>query len=105
MNGHIKWLDSGIFTPEFDFTHDKIGSISLPPTPDNPRRGHANVWRARLIIYQKNVDMECWVLRRIGSSLSQKLEMLSEIHVRNTYGLPDDNNYEAEVHLFGCWKT
>lgn len=73
-----------------------LGNNQLRPTATDSRRGTAQVWRASLDVNGQRIG--CWVLRRYGSALVDVLELLSDKHLRQTYGLAD--NEDAIVTLY-----
>ena len=97
----IRELDSKLFIPEFEIAQSEIGDNSLEPTDDMLERGKAQVWRASL--RTTNESISCWVLRRLGSSLLDQLELLSQNHLRTAFNLY--NGQDVEVHMQGHWKT
>jgi CTP-dependent riboflavin kinase len=82
-----KSLDKDCYPCTFQIAQPEFGNNRLTPTSGNPRRGSAQVWRALLSANGDNIN--CWVLRRYGSGLSDQLELVSEIHLRTKYGLRD----------------
>ena len=84
----VSSLDQNCFPCCFEIAYDQFGNNQLAPTAADPRRGCAQVWRASLDVNDRRIA--CWVLRRYGSALVDVLELLSEEHLRETYGLADD---------------
>lgn len=83
-------LDDDCLPPVFQIPRDKMHNNKLTPTPESPRRGTGQVWRATLTTDMVKID--CWVLRRIGSGFVDKLELVSHEHLRNTYNLQNDQH-------------
>lgn len=83
----VRSLDTKCFPCSFMIGHDEFGNNQLRPIPSTPKRGSAQVWRA--VLKTNGYSIDCWVLRRFGSGLSDQLELLSEKHMRSEYGLED----------------
>ena len=92
----VATLDQHCFPSCFEIAYNQFGNNQLRPTAADTRRGSAQVWRARLEANGHQVS--CWVLRRYGSALVDVLEVLSDRHLRQTYGLA--NNQHAIVTLY-----
>jgi hypothetical protein len=86
----VSSLDQNCFPSCFQIAHDRFGNNQLRPTTTDPRRGTAQVWRASLDANGHHIA--CWVLRRYGSALVDVLELLSDKHLRQKYGLADDQH-------------
>lgn len=80
-------LDSRRFLPEAELPWTDIGSNTLPPTPELPDRGRAQVWRALLRNRTTGESRQCWVLRRIGSAIRGSLELVAGEHLRSALSL------------------
>jgi len=98
----VQKLDSQVFCPTFEIPRNAIQNNKLKPEPDQPRRGDAQVWRAALLVPDRQVPFDCWVLRRFGSRVKEQLEIVSDKHLRTELGLVDGAN--VVVHLYGTWE-
>jgi len=85
----IKKLDNGEFKPLLVIPRKKITNNSLRPTPQCPQRGDAQAWQANLTVLRTGLSEKCWVLRRIGSGIARRLELISENHLRTSLELKD----------------
>ncbi len=90
-------LDEELFSPAFTIEQRQFGNNKLKPKPEMPKRGSAQVWRAKLTTNQE--DFSCWVLRRFGSGLLHQLELLSGQHLRKACGLEDDQDVTVTLNL------
>ena len=97
----VRNLDSRRFAPEAELKWHEIGGNTLPPVPDRSDRGNAQVWRAILRNLNSGFERPCWVLRRIGSGLSQDLELVAGEKLRDSLGLVDGTPVEVEME--GSW--
>ena len=96
FNG-VPTLDSGLFQPAFVIPQDRMTNNKLTPLPDMPQRGSAQVWRATLVVGHLSAPYSAWVLRRFGSRVGPQLELVSDVHLRDTLSLKD--GMEATVAL------
>ncbi|MEX1098581.1 MAG: hypothetical protein WED34_21220 [Planctomycetales bacterium] len=85
----MKKLDDGCFEPEFVIPKDKI---------KNNSKGDAQVWRACIVVNATGEEIACWALRRIGSGIKKQIELVSAVHLRNTFRLGEDA--KVTVRLF-----
>jgi len=84
LSNQVSSLDEDCFPCCFKIEQRQFRNNRLSPTEAEPKRGTAQVWRASL--EADGQQIACWVLRRYGSTLTTVLELLSEHHLRNTYG-------------------
>ncbi|MCH8838640.1 MAG: hypothetical protein IIA60_12730 [Candidatus Marinimicrobia bacterium] len=96
----IPLLDTGIIPSCFVIPQDKFVNNSIAPMKNQPDRGNAQVWRAHLRVVISRQELLCWVLRRIGSGMQIFLEIVSNLALRDKYGLQDEQEvlvimYEA----------
>jgi hypothetical protein len=89
-------LDSRRFPPAFIIPHDKIGG-NFTPTPENPDKGTAQVWRAVLRASNPNRSRKVWILRRIGSGLKAQIEIVSDVRLKDVMSLADGVTVEVEM--------
>lgn len=85
----MKRFDEGRFMAAFVIDQHEINGNTLKPKPGQPRRGTAQVWRAELSVICTGETAKCWMLRRIGSSISSQIELVSEGHLRSQLKLDD----------------
>lgn len=97
----IRHLDSRMFLPEAELHHSEIANNTIRPQLGQPDRGNAQIWRALLTKLESCFQVQCWVLRRIGSNLSVDLELVSGSHLRNALSLSDNDRIAVEVE--GVW--
>jgi hypothetical protein len=91
-------LDRGVFRLAFEIPHDQILANTFAPTPENPRHGRAQVWRADLAKRDSPVALDCWVLRRFGSKMHDRLELVAGCALRP---LGFANGQPVSVTMFG----
>jgi hypothetical protein len=96
-------LDSVGFEPEFAIPQALLGNNRLTPVLGMPDRGKAQVWRAS--VCANNVTLACWVLRRIGSALTQQIELVSSVHMRALLGADNTRDWPAVVAMQGRWRA
>jgi hypothetical protein len=88
----LKKLDNSEFRPAFVIHQADIVNNTVRPTQRSPLKGTAQVWRARLQVVSSGQEVECWVLRRIGSGIASQIELVSDKHLRTHLGLMDGTN-------------
>lgn len=96
----VEALDSAQFVPAFEILRDQLGNNRLRSTSAMPRRGDAQVWRAR-IFTASGALVRCWALRRFGSRVGEQLEFVAGRRLRDE-GLCDGQH--VTVILSGGWK-
>jgi len=94
----LKWLDGDNFPPCFVIPYALITHNTLIPKWFKPRRGSAKLWRATL--KSNNGTCHCWVMRRIGSHMSDTVELVSHQAIRKALSLTPDRNWPAELVLY-----
>lgn len=99
----ITALDLGRFAPALEIPRNLITKNYLVPTESCPRGGNAQVWRATLTVHGSGAARACWVLRRFASTLTQDLELVSDVHLRTVLGLLDGTRVRVEME--GDWRT
>ncbi len=103
----VNHLDTRRFLPEAEIPHDAIGNNALRPTAMDPDRGNAQIWRADLTIIDSGMEMQCWVLRRIGSEVGigskvgNVIECVSGKCLWNAMSLNEGDRVELELQ--GRW--
>ena len=97
----VRYLDSRRFAPEAELKASDIGNNTLPPLPERPDRGSAQVWRALLRNLETGEEQQCWVLRRIGSGLVKDLELVAGENLRDSLRLYDGT--PVEIDMDGTW--
>jgi hypothetical protein len=85
----LKKLDDGNFRSELAIPPWRIAGNTLQPTPDEPLRGSAQLWRAELEVVSTGEIATCWMLRRLGSDIVSQIELMSEEHLRRRLNLCD----------------
>jgi hypothetical protein len=79
-------LDSGYFEPAFEIPQSLMHNNKLIPTRSRPRRGIGQVWNASIAANDRKAD--CWVLRRIASTLTQHMELIAGHSLRDGLHAP-----------------
>ena len=85
----LRKLDQGKFRPVGAIPPWRIAGNTLQPTPDEPLRGSAQVWRAELEVTSTGEVAACWLLRRLGSDSVSEIELVSDVHLRSRLTLRD----------------
>jgi len=85
----LKRFDKGEFRPALAIPPWRIAGNTLQPTPDEPLRGSAQVWRARLEVISTGQVATCWMVRRLGSDIVSEIELVAEEHLRTVLDLCD----------------
>jgi hypothetical protein len=93
----LKKFDEGKFRPELAIPPWRIAGNTLPPIPDQPMRGAAQVWRAELQVIFTDRAARCWMLRRIGSGIVSQIELVAQEHLRSRLNLCDDMAVKVTV--------
>lgn len=99
----VALLDSRLFQPAFVLPGRAILNNSIPAHPSDTRTGDAQVWRASF--ERQDVAHPCWVLRRLGSGYRDVLELVSEVRIRDRFGLDVSRTWPARVRMLGRWKA
>lgn len=105
MGGNgVRDLDSGEFAPAFVIPGGLIGGNRLL-TPNDPKRGSAQVWRATVRVARDAHAYDCWVVRRIGSRVGKGLvgnvlEMMSDKRLRTELGVGGPDGERVSVTIF-----
>jgi hypothetical protein len=97
----FRHLDSRRFAPEAELPWADIGNNTLPPLPERPDRGRAQVWRASITNLRTKDLRICWMLRRMGSGLRSQLELVAHENLRAALTLLDGS--PVEVTIEGAW--
>ena len=102
-SGGLTQLDEGKIKPDLAIPQRKIVGNTLASTPDSLLRGFAQVWRAELHVTATGQEMECWMFRLIGSSISSQIELVHDENLRTRMNLSDGTDvkvivWEAESH-------
>lgn len=92
----VSVLDTGVVASAFIIPQNRINGNTLCPTPENQRKGTAQVWRADL--EHANGCQPCWALRRIGSGYRDVLEVVSEYYLRDLIGLQNGDSVAVVLH-------
>ena len=96
-------LDSRKFKPEAELEYSVIKNNTLTPTPEQPDRGNLQIWRAYLTKIKAGHGIQCWVLRRVHSTINQDvLECVSEKHLRTSLSL--NSNDKVMLEIEGQWQ-
>jgi hypothetical protein len=103
MGNSVRGLDLGAFVPEFVIPQSQLGNNQLSPTPSKPKRGVGQVWRASLVA--NGGELDCWILRRIDSTLRDVLELVSGDPIRKRMGLVREKDWPAKVLVYGRWRS
>lgn len=86
----VKRLDSKLFLPEFVIPGPTIeNNDRTPETTGIVDGGDAQVWRAKLRVDETGNEIDCWLVRRIGSGVARYLEIVSEFYLRDKMELVD----------------
>ena len=88
-------LDSKFFPALFTIPQNHMQNNKLISRGDESERGVGQVWRAMVINETSGQSLSAWVLRRIGSGLGHQLEIVSNVHLRDTLAL--DNRTTVTV--------
>jgi hypothetical protein len=82
-------LDAGKFRPILVIPQRKIAGNTVMPTPEQPTRGFAQVWRAELLVIDSGQSASCWMFRIIDFGYSKQLELVAEENLRSRLNLSD----------------
>jgi len=94
-------LDKSPLLPAFEIAGSRLLNNQIKPTESDPKRGDAQVWRARIRRPRDGVEVGCWVLRRHGSSVGEQIELLSGERLRD-HGFQDGDS--VIVVMSGRWN-
>ncbi len=93
----LKKLDGRNFWPELAIPPWRIAGNTLEPTPDEPVRGSAQIWRAELEVTPTGEVATCWMLRRLGSDMLSEIELVSDEHLRRRLNLCDGIDVKVTI--------
>lgn len=93
----LKKLDKGKFRAALIIPQRKIAGNTIKPTQDQPTRGFAQVWRAELHVLATGQATQCWMLRRIGSSIAQQIELVADQNLRKALNLGDGAKVKVTI--------
>jgi len=99
----VAQLDGGIPTPALVLPWNDIENNGLKPKPGKPRRGTGQFWSAVLTVASTGKTQECWVFRRINSTIKRQLEIIADCRLRNALSLNDGD--EVYVDFLGGDET
>ncbi len=94
----VQKLDNKKFSALFNIAQSDIGNNMLTPRADNPERGTAQIWGCTVTTADKSTEFNAWAVRRIGSAYSDVIEIMSDKHLRNTYGLENGTEITVKLH-------
>ena len=98
-------LDRKLIPPAFLIPREYMKNNKLRSDPDMPDRGVAQVWRATLIVESAFESYPVWVLRRLGSRVGEQLELVSEVHLRDTLSLQDGMSVTVALQYEKEWSN
>ena len=93
----VTLLDSGVIEPTVVLPWDKIGNNRLRPKAGKPRRGTGQFWPAVLTIVATGGSLDCWLFRRIDSTIKSQLELVSSLHLKTQLSLIDGMDVLVDV--------
>jgi hypothetical protein len=101
--GHgLQRLEAGRFPPCLQIKHSQIKNNRLSkhrPINAPPQFGDAQVWTAELIVNSvAPTPILCWVMRRIGASYKDILEIISDVNLKEKHRLTDGMIVSVVIH-------
>ncbi len=96
----LKKLDDSSFRPKLAIPPWRIAGNTLQPTPDEPLRGSAQLWRAELEVVSTSAVATCWLIRRLGSEMVSEIELVSDENLRRHLNLADGTVVKVTL-----WET
>lgn len=75
----VTLLDGEVIEPTVVLPWYKIGNNSLRPKSGKPRRGTGKFWPAVITVAATGDLADCWVFRRIDSTIKRQLEVVSSL--------------------------
>jgi len=90
-------LDERILEPSLVLRWDAIENNGLKPRPGKPRRGTGQFWPAKLTVVSTGQSADCWVFRRINSTIKRQLEIISDSFLRSTLSLDDGTEVSVDL--------
>jgi hypothetical protein len=85
----VTLLDIGSLEPTVILPWDRIGNNGLRPKAGKPRRGTGQFWPALLYVMSTGKSADCWVFRRVDSTIKLQLEIVSALHLKSHLSLID----------------
>lgn len=82
--------------------YTEIPDNTIQPNEQNygPNGGDLQFWPAKLKIESVDEVINCYMFRRVGSNYRNKIEVISDIHIRNKYGL--NHGVKVELAVYDC---
>lgn len=94
----VQKLDDSGFKPAAIIPAELIENNALQPRPSNPKRGQAQIWPCEVSVIGTSKTFNAWAVRRNGSAYTDVIEIMSDQHLRKTYGIK--NGDRLNVRLF-----
>ncbi len=95
----VRCLDrSSIFVPAAYLDYSVVPNNTLNPGNKGEFGGDLQFWRAVLQMSDISESLYCYMLRRVGSGYRNKIELVSNIHIRNTYKLFNGHPVKLTVY-------
>ena len=94
----VQKLDNKKFSALFNIAQNDIGNNMLTPSKNNPERGTAQIWECTVSAANTSTEFNAWAVRRIGSAYSDVIEIMSDKHLRNEYGLENGTEITVKLH-------
>ncbi|MCK2151213.1 hypothetical protein MYE70_19275 [Marinobacter alexandrii] len=95
----VQCLDrSQAFPPALYLDHTFVPNNTLHPGNKGKFGGDLQFWRAKLSIDGVAVPILCYVLRRVGSGYRDKIELVSDIHIRSEFQVENGSRVNLTVY-------
>ena len=94
----VTLLDDGVIKPAVTLAWDRIGNNGLRPKAGKPRRGTGQFWPAVITVVATGGTSDCWLFRRIDSTIKRQLEIVSSLHLKVHLSLKDGMGVFVDVY-------
>lgn len=94
----VTLLDDGVIEPAVVLEWDRIANNGLRPKAGKPRRGTGQFWPAVISVPATGTTADCWLFRRINSTIKRQLEIVSSLHLKAHLSLEDGMDVSVDVY-------
>ena len=95
----VRCLDrANNFPPACYLDYAVVPNNTLNPTNKGEYGGDLQFWRAILQVGDVGESVYCYMLRRVKSGYMDRIELVADIHIRNTYKLANGHPIKLTIY-------
>lgn len=87
------------FPPAAYLNYSVIPNNTITPEKKGENAGDLQFWKTTLHVPDKSISHNCYMLRRVRSGYAFDIELVSNLHLRNDFGL--ENGGQVILTVFG----